>query len=665
MAVRKANISISKKYFNKDRRKKIDTVSDNSSFERNTNVLMDAFNAWTNGDDWRKLAARNERYTFGNQWGDYVKDPNGCGYIKEETLIRSEGNQPLKNNRIRVIVRSILGVFSAAQTEPVCVSRERDNQGKGEMMSATLQYVYQLNRLWELDRRNLEYMLLSGVPIFRSTYGWRNNKMDVWTDLVNYNNFFFDNTMQDPRHWDCHLVGQIWDLGLYDVIAQFSDGSKEKADQLRSIYSYVDKDITVSIENTLTSEQKRHMNFFVPTDNTRCRVIEVWKKESKERYRVHDTLTGDYYKVELDEKKFLDAENRKRIAEQGSMGVLPEDMKLLEYEWFVDNYWYYYYFSPQGYILKQGETPYWHDSHPYSFKIYPFYNGRVYPFVSDFIDQQRYINRLIMMQDFIMRSSAKGVLMFPEESLPDGMSMKDIAAEWVSYNGIIYYKAKPGVPAPQQVIANSSQTGAYDMLNIQLKLLEDISGVQGALQGKAPSSGTPASLYMQQTQNSATTLTDLLESYREVREERDMKNLKLIQQYYTEPRYINISSNNVKPNEIVYNPSEVRNTEFDLSITESSSTPAYRMIMNDFLMQLFGAQQITLEELLENGSFPFADKLLQAIQTRKQEAEQAAMMNGQMQQGGPQSPMVPPEIMQQINANTNPQVLNMLNNNQM
>jgi hypothetical protein len=33
------------------------------------------------------------------------------------------------------------------------------------------------------------------------------------------------------------------------------------------------------------------------------------------------------------------------------------------------------------------------------------------------------------------------------------------------------------------------------MLSIQLKLLEDISGVQGALQGKAPSAGTPASLY--------------------------------------------------------------------------------------------------------------------------------------------------------------------------
>ena len=29
--------------------------------------------------------------------------------------------------------------------------------------------------------------------------------------------------MKDPRHWDCHMVGEIHDLGLYDVMAQFSE----------------------------------------------------------------------------------------------------------------------------------------------------------------------------------------------------------------------------------------------------------------------------------------------------------------------------------------------------------------------------------------------------------------------------------------------------------
>lgn len=651
---RRANPALSVRlYGSKKKTKKIDTVKRIKPFEKNNEVLHEAFMAWTSLDEFREESRRNERYTFGNQWGDKIKNPNGCGYITEEEHIKNQGNVPLKNNRIRGIVRSVLGVFSNQQTEPVCVSRDRDKQTKGEMMSSTLQYSYQLNKLWELDRRNLEYFLISGAAIFKTTYGWRNNKKEVWTDITNYNRIFFDNHMEDPRHWDCHLIGEIHDIGLYDVMQQFADGSKDRALKLREIYNGYTKERTVSyLKNLSEDNTHRNRSFFMPDDETRCRVIEVWKKESRERYLVHDNLDGELYKVELEQLPELKAENIQRIAVQSSMGIEPEDMKLIEYEWFVDNFWQYYFLSPQGDVLKQGETPYWHESHPYSFKLYPFYNKRVYPFVGDFIDQNRYINRLITMQDFVMRASAKGVLLIPEEAIPEGMTIQDIADDWAAYNGVIAYKAKAGVPLPQQVIAHSSQTGAYDMLSIQLKLLEDISGVQGALQGQAPRAGTPASLYMQQTQNSTTSLTDILESFRELREERDYKTMKLIQQNYNDVRYINIVGKDARIT-TVYNPEEVRNAEFDLSITESTSTPAYRMIMNEFLMQLFGQGQISLQDLLENGAFPFADKLLQSIQARQEE-----MQNGQPSGEG----LITPEIQQQISKN--PQLAQMLAVNQ-
>lgn len=629
------NHKIARKYFPRQSSERLDTARTLTSVRRD-NILMDAYNAWHALDKFRKEAERNEMYTFGNQWGDKIKNPDGSGYITEEEHIKKQGNVPLKNNRIRSIVRSVLGVFSSTQTEPVCVARDRKEQEMGEVASTTIQYNYQLNKLWELDRRNLEYFIISGVAAFKTIIGWRHDKQDVWTDLVNYNRIFFDNHMKDPRHWDCHLIGEIHDMGLYDLLALFSDGNKEKAIWLRDRYSYVQKDRTIQYLENLTENRVKDLAFFVPEDPTRCRVIEVWKKESRERLRVHDRLTGDYYKVELSDEKHLIANNNIRRQEQAANGVEPKNMRLLEYEWFIDNYWHYYYLSPQGDVLKEGETPFWHKSHPYSFKIYPFFNGRVYPFVSDFIDQQRFINRLIIMQDFIMRASAKGVLMFPEESLPEDMSMDEIAEEWAAYNGVIYYKAKPGINPPAQVIANTSQTGAYDMLNLQLRLLEDISGVQGALQGQAPKAGTPAALYMQQVQNSAVTLTDLFESYREIREERDMKTLKCIQQSYTDTRYISITG---ADSSVVYDPKRVRNIEFDVSITESQSSPAYRLVINDFLMQIFQTGQITLEELLQNGAFPFADKLLQSIRGR----------NEQMQQGQPAGgEIVPPEIQAQI-----------------
>lgn len=642
------NIKMYNSLFGK--KKKIDTVSECNSFSRNNPVLLEAYYAWESLRNFRNEAKRAAMYVFGDQWGDKVETKDGT--IKESSYIKKQGKVPLKNNRVRPLIRTVLGQFSSSQTEPVCVARDRDEQKLGEMMSATIQYSYQKNKLWELDRRNLESFLITGAAFFRTYYGWNDEycTMDVWNDAINYNRIILDTHMEDYRHWDCSLIGEIHDISLNDVISKFSDGSREKAAYIKNIYRATTRDDMSQIVENLHARHFTEMDFFIPEDITRCRVIEIWRKESKERIRVHDRLTGEWYKIEIEEEAKLKQINSQRIKEQSEMGVSEEDMKLLEYQWFVDRYWYFRFLSPYGDVLKEGETPYWHKSHPYSFKLYPFFNGEVHSFVSEFIDQQRYINRLITMQDFIMSAAAKGVLMFPEDSMPEGMTPEEIAEEWVSYNGVIFYKPKPGITPPSQIIANTSQTGVYDMLRMQLQLLEDISGVSGALQGKQPSSGTPAALYAQQSQNSSINLTDVMESYRQLREDRDTKTMKLQQQYYTDIRYLNIAGGNYSEEAKIFNPEKVRNIEFDLSLTESTSTPAYRMIQNEMLMQLFNAGAVTVEELLENGAFPFADRLLQSIKSRQQQ-----MQNMQATpEGGISTGVIPPDIYNQINSQTNP-----------
>ena len=174
---------------------------------------------------------------------------------------------------------------------------------------------------------------------------------------------------------------------------------------------------------------------------------------------MYNWLSVESYKVEVEEECAIIEVNRRRITEQSQMGVSEENYKLIAYQWFID--WYFRFLSPYGDVLKEGETPYWHKSHPYSFKLYPFYNGEVHSFVSDFIDQQRYINRLITMQDFIMGAGAKGVLMFPEELIPDDMTVEDIAEEWVAYNGVIYYKSNGTTKMPQQIVSFCSSQKKY------------------------------------------------------------------------------------------------------------------------------------------------------------------------------------------------------------
>lgn len=606
-------MAVNPKYFKNPPKKveKIDTVS-----SRNANdVLFEAFTAWSGLDSFRRMASRNEMYTFGDQWGDYVTDPKTGNRMTEAKYIMSQGSMPLKNNLIRGTIRSIVGVFSSVQTEPICTSRARENQKQGEVMTNTLQANYQINKTWGLDRLSLQYFLCSGIGIYKSLYGLRGGKRDVWTDMPNINDIFFDNNMKDPRHNDCHLIGEIHDLSINDVMGKFSNGDKATALKIKQYYSYTSEQVSNYLEN-LTEDYAKNRDFYIPKEPSRCRVIEVWRRESKERLSVHDRLNGSLYKVEIEDERAILFENEQRKQRQAQMGVTPENMRLLEYEWYIDSYWYYYFLTPTGDVLMEGETPYWHEEHPYSFKIYPFYNGRVYPFVSDYIDQQRYINRIIMMQDLISRTSAKGVLMFPEDAKPDDMSMDEISDTWAAYDGIIYYKPNKSGKTPEQIIVNSSNTGLYDMLNVQLKMFQEVSGIQGALQGQAPSSGTPAALYAQQTQNAQTTLIDVFDSFKEVREARDIKTMKLIQQYYDDETYINIGGRTNKS--ITYKPQDIRDAELDLCIEESQSTPVYRMIMNEFLMQLQQTQQISLDELLQVGAFPFADELRQVIQGREQ-----------------------------------------------
>ena len=595
-------------------------------------VLLQAQKAWEEIDPFRHKRKRNRDYTYGKQWNDLIKLPDGR-VMSEEEYIRQQGKVPLKNNLIRQMVKSVLGQFRNNQTQPVCVARDREEQNLGELMSAAVQYAYQHNRLQELDSRTMEEFLISGICFQKIGYGFRRGKSDVWVDEVNPNRIFF-NAMEDSRHWDCTLIGELHDMPIAEVISRFSFGSRERAVQLRHIYTEADNDTVRHNFENLTTRAIDRLDFYMPSSPDLCRVIEVWKLESQEILNCHDFRSGEYYNLPVSEAEAVEKENKARRQAARQAGIPDEAVALIETEWGVTQTWRYRFFSPLGDLLDEGDTPYWHGEHPYVFKLYPLIDGEVHAFVEDVIDQQRYINRLITMIDFIMGSSAKGVLLFPEDQIPDGMTIDDIADEWTKYNGIILFRPRPGSPMPQQIAVNATQVGAYEMLSLQMRLFEDISGVHGAMQGKAAPAGTPSSLYSQQIQYSSTNLLDLFESFKTFREDRDIKIMKTIQQFYTDSRYRTIAGNSCGKDASTYTPEEVRNTEFDLSIAETLSTPALRMASNEFLMELFRGGKISLEMLLQNGAFPFADKLLQSLKQSQTEQMQTL---AQAQAAQPQS----------------------------
>lgn len=599
----------------------MDSVAASQQFgdRRAFDVLMEAQHYWNQMDDFRRDRERNKRYTYGDQWDDKI-EVNG-ETMTEEEYIKSQGNVPLKNNLIRRLVKSVLGVYRSQMKEPTCTARDRDEQKLGETMSTILQCNMQLNRMSEVYARTMEEFLISGFIVHRKSYGWRNGKEDCWTDYVQPNNFFIDNNMRDFRGWDVSVLGEVHDISFGQLCEQFAS-SPEDYRRLKEIYKWAArKDYIASFAERFGYSRLENFDFLFTSEPGRCRVIEVWRKEQKPRYRCHDYLNGDIFKVdEQDLQKSVISVNAERLTMAREAGMSDEDVPLIKYTWFMDDYWYFYYLTPFGDILKEGETPFDHKSHPYVFKAYPFIDGEIHSFVADVIDQQRYTNRLITLYDWIMRASAKGVLMMPEDCLPDGVSFDDIAESWTEFNGVIVYKPSKTGRVPEQVANNSTNIGISELLNIQLKFFEDVSGVTGALQGKPGFSGQSAAHFQQQTQNATTTLLDLLECYSSFVIDGAYKDVKNMQQFYDSKRVFNIAGKSSA--EIEYDPQKIRDVEFDLSITESTTTPAYRMLANDMLMQLWQQQAISVEQLLEHGDFPFADELLQSIKSQKEQLQQ-------------------------------------------
>ena len=631
-----------------DEAAEIDSVVASRQFNdrRAFHLLMEAQHYWNQMDEFRKDRERNKRYTYGYQWDDVICVDGKS--MTEEEYIKMQGNVPLKNNLIRRLVSNVLGVYRSQMKEPTCTARDRDEQKLGETMSIILQCNMQLNRMNNMYARTMEEFLISGFIVHRKSYGWRNNKVDCWTDYVQPNNFFIDNNMRDFRGWDVSVLGEVHDISFGQLCEQFATSPSEYR-QLKDIYHLAaNRDYIASFAERFGYSRLENYDFLFTSDPGRCRVIELWRKEQKPRYRCHDYQNGDIFKIDIEDyrEEVLEV-NEERLRMAKAVGLPEEEVPLIKATWFVDDYWYFYYLTPFGHILREGETPYEHGSHPYVFKAYPFIDGEIHSFVADVIDQQRYTNRLITLYDWIMRASAKGVLLMPKDCLPEGVSIEDIAESWSEFNGVIVYEPSKTGQLPHQVANNSTNIGITELLNIQLKFFEEISGVTGALQGKPGFSGESAAHYNQQTENATKSLLDLLESFSDFVTEGAYKDVKNIQQFYDSKRVFNIAGKSGA--QIEYDPKKIRDVEFDLSITESTSTPAYRHLANDILMQLYNAQAISVEQLLEHGDFPFADELLQSIKSQKEQIQQGKVPDG-----------ISPQLMQQVRQGANMEAVNKL-----
>lgn len=590
---------------------------------------------------------RAKRYCYGDQWGDTVRVyKNGYYYdMTEREYLKRKGSVPLSNNVMVSILNTLVGMYAKQGTEPVCFARTRSSQSLSDMMSATMQCNWQNTQMEDLLKHALEDYLIGGVMVCRETYEDRTQEIeDSWTDYIEPNYVFWEGG-SDPRHLDLSLIGVLHDESVNDLYKKFArEEYGLSIDDLNRIFD-IDPDNSQT-EGTMHNDTNdlSNISFDIPSKRGHyVRVIEAWTTETKYRYQCYDPIATNesdaYFRIECDDKVLiaeLNAKNVERKKQYDLMGVPSEDRAYITAKKVADKYWYYTFMAPDGTVLCRGETPYDFKSHPFTVKFYPYVNGEIHPFMGNVIDQQRYINRLIIMNDMAIRSSAKGLMLVPTQVL-DGMTPDEFAEQATEYDGIMFYTPKATLPnsRPDVITSNAVNLGTNELLQIELNLMREVSNVSGALQGKTPTAGTSASRYAQESQNASTSLYSILKDMESFTECVAQKKCMMIKQYYDNGRPI-FNRDNTYPME--YDRLAARDIMFKISIKNAAATASYQNNINDKLDRLLEMGAINIVQYLQNLNEPFADKLLQDVQSQ---VEDLRAQQAEMGQQAPQNGVVP------------------------
>lgn len=598
----------------------------------NLQLLTRAENAWQALYDLRKRRERNINYCFIDQWSDWVYDEKGKLVRESSRIAKRTGGVALQNNHLIKIVHSLSGLYSKQSTEPVCFARSPNCDEKADVMTNALQANWQNNMMPDILVSEMEEMLYGGMSVVMEEWTTINGVEDAYTFVIEPSHFYFESAGIDPLHRDVELIGHFEDYSLGALAARFAR-SKYDYKQLEYIYApYIARQQSILPNGQQTDKLKDP--YWDVSDRDMCRVYHVWTKEHKLRYRCKDIMDFDQplYRIEPEQLPLVTTENEARLAQAEAAGMAREDVPLIEYTPVFDTYWHYQALAPGGLILEEYDSPYEHGSYPYTFKIYEYVNGDVIPYMSPVIDQQRYINRLVTLFDIVIQASAKGITMIPKSCVPNNMSEAEFARSIRETGNFIFYDDKDGrsMNKPEVVVSNTNMTGITDMLQLQLGFIPDITSVSEALQGKTAKSGTSASRYALESQNSTTSVSALLLKFGSFEQQVAEKKMQVIHQYYREGN-ISVMRSNGMSEVTKYDPVEVQDVKFGVRILMSPENPVFRMAMNDLVSQMWQAGAVDAAQMLQMSYLPASSTVRKQLEQAMAAMQQRSQLETQPQ----------------------------------
>lgn len=587
---------------------------------------------WEGLREFREKRERAARFFNGDQWFESTLNDDG-EWVTEEQNIMSMGSPPIKQNIIKPVIRSLIGQHRGNSSKSVVVARTPEKSKESEMLSNALQYnLSSINKSKELDARALEEFLISGLPVQEIVWRYVPELKREEAQIYNRNpsSMFFNNDIEDIEGRDIRVIGRLIDYTIDEVIVNFGS-TPQREKKLREIYSSNLSDYVDSMD----MEDRQYLrDFYIPLDVSKCRVIVSWEKRLVKQMKVHDWMDGREFYCDWDQKQ-LDQANAFRVSKYMEAGRSEDEVLPLEGESMNVQKMFYAYYSPYGHVLREGETPFEHGSHPFIITPYPLLDGSITGLATDLIPTQKQVNRIFVLQDMITSSSIKNGLIVDTNSLK-GTSLEEVGAQHKKIGGVIGLDLGGNAKPPVEIKGSSNNLGNLEWIQMYLQMNQEVSGVSTAMKGQTAQSGTSGKLYDAQINQSSMNSKDMMETFSGLFcVDRDMKLLKTIQQFYKEPRMLAIAGKSYTETAMLYDPDRVMDMDFDLTIGQTSDSPIYRTIIEDTLTKFVDQNKITLKQWATQTTLPFASSFLEML--RKDEEEQAQAQ----QQGIAQSQIDP------------------------
>ena len=612
-------------------KEEIDSVKYNRSLQGDNRVekelLVRCENLWNNLDYMRRARARVLRFAYGDHYDDKILIKGK--WMRQRDYLSAVGGLAIQINQVKKVINSIAGLWVGEKNGPSVTALDTNMEGYGEGMTEVLKAIYRLNAMGVLGGEWLNESNIGGLAIAKVEHSkyLGGKKKEVVIKNTNPNYFFFESGMQDSRFRDLTLVGQLHDVAFNDLCASFAE-KPEDFNQLREWYasdSY--HGLQPDPVDYSDANKWEDISFNRPRQHGFCRVIEVWTRERRPRYHILDTNSPEQpYDINADDKEMLrqiEQTNKERKAEGRRLGWKDEDIPLIEKYWFIDTYWYCRYLTPDGHVIWEGESTLPDRGQPYTIMAVPFTNGRIVGHASDAVDLNIAMDRALVVDDMVKRAGAKGVMFVPEDIVPDWMGWDEFAEQATSINGIVYYKPKPHGNIPEMVYSHSSAVDSTNMISLFAKLLEDGVSVSSALQGKAPTAGTAASLYAQQRQNSVTPLSPLLERFGVFMDDVAMTALNYVQEYYTIQDYADVVSSNEILQAMNLNLALMGDLRYKVAIGPGKDTPQYRDSLQEDVMLGMQAGALTYADYIDLLNRPYRAEIKRRMELRQAELAQA------------------------------------------